>query len=144
MVPQRQAGGHSRLNQEATDLWARALQAFQTAKRLSSTDPDASSSRSYYAPFYAVSALFVVEGKTFTRHSALEISIHRDLVRTGRWPTELGEDYAFLLRLRSTGDYGGHMHVSPEEADDAVRAARRILQAVRQASPQSFTDLESD
>ena len=25
MVPQRQAGGHSRLNQEATDLWARAL-----------------------------------------------------------------------------------------------------------------------
>ena len=65
-------------------------------------------------------------------------------MRTGRWPTELGEDYAFLLRLRSTGDYGGHMHVSPEEADDAVRAARRILQAVRQASPQSFTDLESD
>lgn len=50
------------MNEEAASLWDRAIQAFQTAKALTKSDPDASASRAYYAAFYAVSALFTAEG----------------------------------------------------------------------------------
>lgn len=58
------------MNQEAADFWTRALQALRTASRTASADPDAAASRAYYAAFYAVSALFALEEKTFSRHSA--------------------------------------------------------------------------
>jgi uncharacterized protein (UPF0332 family) len=121
-----------------SDLWARALRALRTALLTLPPDPDATSSRAYYAAFYAVSALFALEGKTFTKHAAVESAVHRDLVKTGRWPVERGKEYSFLFELRSTGDYGGAEHVSDEEAREALEAARRILQAVHDASPQDF------
>jgi len=124
--------------QEATDFWLRALQAFATGKKIASSDPDAASSRAYYSAFYAVSGLFSSEGKAFTRHSGIETAVHRDLVKANRWPQELGKDYAFLIRLRSTGDYGGHMHVTHEEALDAIHVTERILAAVHQENPQLF------
>lgn len=122
------------MKREAADFWDRALQALRPAKRNATSDPDAAASRAYYAAFYAVSALFALEGRTFVRHSALEAAVHRDLVNSGRWPTSLGEDYAFLLRLRATGDYGGGLHMSEEEALTTVNAARRILSAVQNAN----------
>jgi hypothetical protein len=39
--------------------------------------------------------------------------------------------FSWLVRLRRTGDYGGRMHVSLDEAQEAVDKTRRILQAVR-------------
>ena len=42
-----------------------------------------------------------------------------------------GKDYDFLLELRETGDYGGPLHVSQEDAAEAVVCAKRILDAVR-------------
>src|SRR6266705_6497112 len=116
-----------------SDLWARALRALQTAQFTLPLDPDAAASRAYYAAFYAVSALFALEGKTFTKHAAVESAVHRDLVKTGRWPVERGKDYSLLFELRSTGEYGGADHVSDEDAADALEAARRILQAVHDA-----------
>ena len=67
------------MNREAADLWERAGRALKTAEHWSQEDPDASVSRSYYAAFYAVSALFVVEGRTFAKHAAVEAAVHRDL-----------------------------------------------------------------
>ena len=68
--------------------------------------PDAAASRAYYAAFYAVSALFALEECDFAKHSQVRAAVHRDLVKSGRWPTERGEDYSFILRLRETADYG--------------------------------------
>jgi uncharacterized protein (UPF0332 family) len=85
-----------------------------------------------------VSALFALEGKTFSKHAAVRSAVHRDLVKTGSWLKERGEDYSFLFKLRDTGDYGGGVHVSDEDAAGALEAARRILQAVHDASPQDF------
>ncbi|MBM4321640.1 MAG: HEPN domain-containing protein, partial [Deltaproteobacteria bacterium] len=101
-------------------------------------DPDGSASRSYYAAFHAVSALFVLEGSTFRKHTAVEAAVHRDLARTGRWAAELGRDFSSLAELRSTGDYGGALHVAPHDARLAIAAARRILEAVRVIHPDVF------
>jgi len=126
------------VNQEAAELWGRAIQAFHTAKQIAETDPDAAAGRAYYAAFYAVSAYFALQGQTFSRHSALEIAISRDLVKAGRWPAELGKTYSFLLELRSTGDYGGALHVSREDAAKALTGARQILEAVSKSNPKQF------
>ncbi len=122
----------------AKDLWLRAVNALKTAKHDLAVSCDAAASRSYYAAFYAASALFALSDASFTKHPAVEAAVHSDLVKTGRWSRDLGEDYSVLRRLRGTGDYGGSKHVSPEGAADGIERAGRILDAVRRASPDVF------
>jgi uncharacterized protein (UPF0332 family) len=72
--------------------------------------------------------LFAWRGESFTKHKGLRAAVHRDLVKTGQWPVELGDAYNFLMDLRETGDYGGAgERVTAEDAQRAVEAARRIL-----------------
>jgi len=75
---------------EAQDLWNRALQTMETARKLVADDPDSAASRAYYAAFHGVAALFAVEGKSFRKHTAIEAAVHRDLVNTGRCSEEFG------------------------------------------------------
>jgi len=126
------------VNAEALDLWKRAQRSFQTARQIALEDPDSAASRAYYAAFSAVSALFALEGRAFSKHSALESAVHRDLVKSGIWPRELGSDFSWLIALRSTGDYGGKVHVSSDDVKLAVEKSGRILAAVREQAPAEF------
>jgi len=126
------------VSQEWEDFWQRAVEALRVAQREATLSPDASASRSYYAAFYAVSALFAVDGRTFRRHSEVEAAVHRDLVREGIWPKELGAAYTELLRLREVGDYGGGRHVIPHQAREAAKQAERILDTVSRQYPDHF------
>jgi uncharacterized protein (UPF0332 family) len=126
------------VNAEALDLWKRALEALKVADETARLSPDAAASRAYYAAFYAVCALFVAEGRTFKRHSAVEAAVHGELVRQRRWPADLGASFTKLRRLRETGDYGGGQHVTEQEARAAVATAQTITHAVSQAYPNDF------
>lgn len=123
------------MNPYAVDLWGRAQKALVAAERELTLDPDLAASRAYYAAFYAVSALFALEERTFTRHSAVESAVHRDLVKTGRWSVELGAAYSSLIQARETADYGGVEHLAPEDAHGAVDAAKQILTAIARLLP---------
>lgn len=124
------------MNEYAIDLLRRADRALQTAGNdAKQKDYDASASRAYYAAFYAASAMLALGGKTFKKHTGVEAAVHRDLVKSGQWPADLGSDYRSLHTLRNTGDYGGLQHVTAEQAEKAIQAAQRILQAARQACP---------
>lgn len=118
------------MKEEVKSLWERALQAYETAKDLIAKDADAAASRAYYAAFYAVSALFLDEGRDFSKHGAVEAAVHRDLVKGKRMSNDFGADYSFLRGLRDTGDYGGWAHVSEDDASESVAAAGRIIQKV--------------
>ena len=121
----------------ALDLWQRAYRALQTARHdADAEDYDAAASRAYYAAFHGVSALFALEGKTFKKHSAVEAALHKDLVKSGRWPASLGSDYRSLRILRNTGDYGGLEHVTREQAGQAIQAARRVIEGVKGSCPE--------
>jgi len=122
----------------ATALWERAGDSLKAARHVLSVSCDAAASRAYYAAFYAVSALFALEGKEFRKHSALEAAVHRDLVKAGRWTRKLGAGYSFLAEMRTTGDYGDPERVAPQEAAEAVELAERILHAVSQHNPEAF------
>jgi uncharacterized protein (UPF0332 family) len=116
---------------EEEDLWTRADAALETASRLVEDDADAATSRAYYSAFYAVQAVFVSRGLVHTRHKAVEVAVHRDLVKTCLWDAQLGADFSWLVSLRYTADYGGQAHVAVEHAHRAVECARRIVQAAR-------------
>jgi len=126
------------VNPEVLELWNRALQALRTAEELVDRDPDAASSRAYYAAFFAVSALMALEGHSFVKHTAVERAVHRDLVKTGKWPVEAGASFSWLSNLRYTADYGGGDHAQPPDAKQAVEKARDILLAVRTSAPEFF------
>ena len=99
-------------------------------------------SRAYYAAFYAVSAHFILQDKTFSKHSAVEAAVHRDLIRPGEWPKELGRGFSRLVQLRSRGDYGGNRHVSDTDAEESIQIAAEILQAVAKANPKVFGETQ--
>lgn len=126
---------------EVSDHWQRAVQALRTAEALVETDPDASASRAYYAAFHGISALFALRQQTFTKHTAIESAVHRDLVKPGLWPVEVGAAFSWLASLRYTGDYGGQEHVLPEDARAAVERARLILETVRSTGSEPLPDL---
>ncbi|MEW6201990.1 MAG: HEPN domain-containing protein [bacterium] len=132
-------------NKEAVEFWKRALDALALAQVGVKIAPDGAANRAYYAAFHAASALFAMEGRFFTRHSAIESAVHTELVHKGRWDKELGALYTDLHKLRNIGDYGDVRHVSPQEADDAVAAAIRILRAVHNEYPDTLPfDMPSD
>ena len=128
------------MNREVIDLWGRARRAVQTAEGWVKDDPDAAASRAYYAAYYAVSALFAAEGRSFKKHSAVEAAVHRDLVKSGKWPKDIGAAYSWLANLRQTGDYGGETHVTSAEARQAVQAAGQVIQTVRDTFPGVLPD----
>ena len=89
--------------------WDRAIGAFRDAQvLLANSGFDGAASRAYYAAFHAVSALFALEGRIFAKHSAIEAAVHRDLVKTGRWPSALGREFSFCRVAWRRGLWDGY------------------------------------
>ena len=124
------------MNKEANAFWERALEAIRAANVLQSVSPDRMASTAYYASFYAVSAFFALEGKSFSKHTAVEAAVHRDLVKTGIWPSKIGSYYSELNSMRHTGDYGGLEHIAPADAKRALEMAKRIVDLVQKTHPE--------
>ena len=125
---------------EIEALWRRARRALETARILAQQDPDGAVSRAYYATFYAVTALFALEGRTFRKHAALEAAVHRDLVKPGRWDADAGAAFSDLAKARVAADYGAIAPLTSDDASAAVRNAQRVLDAVRQTSPEPLPE----
>jgi uncharacterized protein (UPF0332 family) len=61
--------------------------------------------RTYYACFYAVSALLVSEGLSTSKHSGVLSLFSQHWIKTRRLDTELWDFYKDLFDMRLTGDY---------------------------------------
>jgi uncharacterized protein (UPF0332 family) len=92
---------------------------------------DIVASRSYYAVFYASSALLLRNGIDPSKHSGVIAAIHREFVKTGKLKKEYGKNLNWLFELRSVGDYGVNVHVSVDEATRAVKVAEDFISAVK-------------
>lgn len=133
-----QVGGAHPLTAVSDNLWRRATRSLDIATAILGLSPDDAASRAYYAAFHAVTALFALNEKSFSKHSAVEAAVHRNLIKSGVWPAEYGRHYSRLYQLRIKGDYGGGFHVSPADAEEAVGLARNIPQQVHKTNPKDF------
>lgn len=110
----------------------RAEQSIQAARQLASGGYyDFAASRAYYAAFYAATAILLNEGVELSKHSAVIASIHQRFVKTGKLSKEQGKTLNWLFELRSVGDYGGTVHVSRRQAEQAIQAAEEFLSAIK-------------
>jgi uncharacterized protein (UPF0332 family) len=127
---------------EIIELWQRAQEALRaTGTLLAAGFPDFAAARAYYAAFYAASALLLAEGKTFRSHRGVVALLHRDYVRPGRLPMDMGRILSTLSDLRSVGDYGGAAHVSHAAANMALSEAQQFLEAIRSLLPAEISDV---
>jgi len=130
---------------EIIELWQRAQEALRaTGTLLAAGFPDFAAARAYYAAFYAASALLLAEGKTFRSHRGVVAVLHRDYVRAGRLPMDMGRILSTLSDLRSVGDYGGAAHVSHAAANMALREAQQFLEAIRSLLPAEISDVAAN
>jgi uncharacterized protein (UPF0332 family) len=61
--------------------------------------------RLYYACFYAVSALLVMNGLSSSKHAGVRGLFNRQYVKPGKIPKELARIYNDLFERRQEGDY---------------------------------------
>lgn len=86
--------------------------------------------RSYYAMFYAVLALLLRKGKSYTKHSGVIAAFDSLFVRTGLLPKPLSADLHRLFELRQEHDYKIIDEPDPEEAREAIDTAKRFIAAI--------------
>ena len=87
--------------------WDRAVDAIRDADLLLANGGfDGAASRAYYAAFHAVTALFSLEGRIFTKHSAVEAAVHRDLVKAGSGPLTWAAISASVRNCGASGTMG--------------------------------------
>ena len=70
--------------------------------------------------------------------------MHRDYVKPGRLPVDMGRVFSTLADLRSIGDYGGAAHVSHAEATVAMREAQQLLAAIQLLLPADVVAVATD
>ncbi len=119
------------MKQYAQSEWAKAHDCLRAAEAILDIDPDSAASRCYYAAFHALSAVLALRGLSFTKHAAIRAALHRDLIRPGLVPEQLGRCYDLLIELRETGDYGGMARVHSEDASESLRMSQQFVQALQ-------------
>lgn len=110
----------------------RAEKSIAAAKKLASDKYyDFAASRAYYSVFYAATAILLRDKIEFRKHSGVIASIHQKFIKTGRLDKKFGKDLNWLFELRSVGDYGASIHVPEQEAEKAIAAAERFIEAIK-------------
>jgi uncharacterized protein (UPF0332 family) len=86
-------------------------------------------SRAYYAAFYAAQEALLVLGETRSKHAGVLSAFVRLVVREGGVDEERGRLLRSLFERRNDADYGG-IDASREDADEAIRDAEQLVDAV--------------
>lgn len=85
---------------------SRAHEAIEEARILfNSGHINAYVNRLYYACFYATSALLLTRNLSTSKHGYLRSLLHREFIKTGTLPQEMGEHFDLLFNNRQKGDY---------------------------------------
>ena len=73
--------------------------------------------RLYYASFYAVYALLLTQKVSTSKHTHLRSLLHRDYVKTGMIPVELGRHFDLLFDSRQESDYADYVTFKKDEVE---------------------------
>lgn len=86
--------------------------------------------RLYYACFYAVSALLLVEGKSSSKHSGVRALFDKEWVKRGRISADCGRFYRRLYDFRQKGDYGDFVRFEERDVGPWFQEAREFVATV--------------
>ena len=96
--------------------------------------------RIYYAMFYAINALLILEGYSSSKHSGVMSLFNKHFVRAGIVSKEAGRFFQEMFVFRSKGDYGDFKTFTKEEAKSALNKCAKYLEELKEALEKSFEE----
>src|SRR3972149_4971469 len=88
--------------------------------------------RLYYACFYAVSALLLLNGFFSSKHSGIRSLFHQKFIRTGLVAQGLGKLYGRLFNKRQEGDYSDLVLFEVKEVSNWYEEAKEFVETVEE------------
>ncbi len=84
----------------------------------------------YYAVFIAARALLVLEGASPETHEGIVTMLSLRFIKPGLMPVQMIKNYKTLFSRRTDIDYGDFETTTPEDADDSVSMAGRMIRSM--------------
>lgn len=86
--------------------------------------------RLYYACFYAISALLLTKDLSTSKHGYLRSLMHREFVKTGLIPKELGGHFDMLFDSRMKGDYTDFVVFQADDVSGWMERTRDFIKHI--------------
>jgi uncharacterized protein (UPF0332 family) len=98
--------------------------------------------RAYYAALNAVRAILIVEGANPATHDGAVTLLSLRFVKTGVLPVDVVKKFKVLLSRRTDVDYGDFDTTGATEAEDSLRSAEAVIEAIDRARQKIIIDLD--
>ena len=96
--------------------------------------------RLYYACFYAVSGLLLLEGKSSSKHRGIRALFHQRFVRTGVFGKETGQFYDRLFDNRQKADYADLVAFEKSDVEPWLSQAQEFVEIVSAEAKNKMND----
>jgi len=89
--------------------------------------------RAYYAMFYAILGLFLKTNVTLktSKHSGIISMFDRTFILSGKMDRQFSKSLHKMFNARQVADYKELVEITPEEAEEAVRATREFFMEIK-------------
>lgn len=124
------------MNDETKELlkyrFSRATETLEVAKELFANKRylDANN-RSYYAAYYAMKAVYAVQGQDFKKHKTLIANFNKEFVATEIFPREIGRKISTLALIREQSDYSEFYVASKQESEQQIEIAEELIGLIK-------------
>jgi uncharacterized protein (UPF0332 family) len=121
-----------RLSEELGRLIQKAERSIRAARNLlKDENPDFAASRSYYGAFYAIQALLLSRGLTFSSHGATLSAFQREFIKTGLFSRHFGKEIEKLFKDRQIGDYDPVDAIDGQRALDDIELSKNLIVEIK-------------
>jgi len=97
--------------------------------------PQLAADHAYYACFHLLTAIFLQEGLTLKRHSAVRSALHERLIQTGRLDRRWGSVFDRLAELLTKSVYAALFALDAEAGRAVVDDAGKLSAELRRMLP---------
>ena len=98
--------------------------------------------RAYYAALNGVRAILILEGANPETHDGAVTLLSLRFVKTAVLPVDVIKKFKILLSRRTDVDYGDFDTTGATEAEDSLRSAEAVIEAIDRARQKIIIDLD--
>jgi len=121
----------------------RALETIEDALVLAASGRwNACVNRLYYACFYAISALLLLDDRSSTRHTGVRALFNLHFVRTGIVSKDLARVYNDLFERRQEGDYVDFVAFEEHQVRPWLKQAQLFVQEIGELIEQGLAETD--
>ncbi len=123
----------SGLREQVILILEKAQRSLEASRNLlDAGDFDFASSRAYYAAFYALQALLLTKGLTYSKHAGVISAFNEHFVRPELFAKVYSRHISRLFRQRHIGDYDFQMIITRDDGHKDYSLACELVAAVRE------------